>query len=86
MNNGSVWKWLAAFFAGIILAGFPAAFVSLTAPSRSDLEQLRRDVASGQVQAARIEERLASAIADNQHAIAQLQAQLAELRSANNGR
>lgn len=82
-RNGyaQVWKWLAAFLAGVVLAGFPAALVSFTAPSRSDFERLRGDITSGQVQAARIEERLAAQIRENQLAIESLKEQLADLEA-----
>lgn len=80
--NGSVWKWLAAFLAGVVLAGMPAAVVAVSAPSRTDYDRLRAEIVSSQVQAARIEERIVSLTQSNQVAIIQLQAEITELRTA----
>lgn len=80
-NGAAPWKWLASFLAGVMLAGFPAAVTSLKSPSRSDLDELRAEVVAGQIQAARIEERLALLIADNQQSIKELRADLKELQS-----
>jgi len=81
-EHRDVWRWLAAFLAGVVLAGMPAAFVSFTAPSRADYDALRADVVTTQVQLARIEERLIAQDVNGDAALAVLADELDALRVA----
>ena len=81
MSNGSnVWKWLAAFLAGVVLAGMPAAFVSFTAPTRSDLANQSDKIVAVQVQIAQLQERLLAQGNTSQVAIQNLQDRITELQ------
>jgi len=85
VNEGKhhdVWRWLAAFLAGVVLAGMPAAFVSLTAPGRADYDALRRELVASQVQLARIEERLIAQAIASDATFATLSDELDALRAA----
>ena len=79
-NGNGQWQKVAFFLAGIIIAGFPAAFVSLTGPSKTDVQAIQKELVSAQLQIARIEERLVAGQESNADAIAQLQLLLQEYR------
>ena len=60
--NGSLsnaWKFIASFLAGLILAGFPALFLTAKAPSQGDLRDIEVELAIASVARARLEERVA---------------------------
>ena len=58
MNGNGVWKWLAAFLAGAMLAGAPTYTTLLSKPTTRQLEGVRLEIRSLQLQQVKLSERI----------------------------
>ena len=75
-NGVGWWKATALFLAGVVIAGVPSAFSSLTGPSSEDVQRVREQVIMTQVQLASVQTQLESITSEQMQA----QEQLDELR------
>jgi len=57
-EESGVWKWLAAFLAGAMLAGAPSYAILVSKPSNAKVETLEANVRDLQIQQARFSEQI----------------------------
>jgi len=57
-NGNNIWKWLAAFLAGAMLAGAPSYSLLLSKPDNNDFKDLRMQLNNLEIQNARISEQI----------------------------
>lgn len=62
-NGNGIWRWLAIFLSGVVIASLPAAIVVLTAPDQADYDVIQQEVNDLEVQVVRLEEQLMALIA-----------------------
>lgn len=55
LDSTGVWRWLAAFLAGVVVAGAPTMSLLLTLPRHNDYEQLQQDLANARLDLVRLE-------------------------------
>lgn len=60
MDTTGIWKWLAAFLAGAMVAGAPSYVFLLSKPSREDIQEIERTMTALQIQQAQVAEQILS--------------------------
>jgi hypothetical protein len=81
-GDSGVWRWLAIFLAGVVIAAVPAMVRVLTLPTRSDYARLDERSSANQLQIVRLQEQLLSQVATNSAQIVALKEVIMEIKDA----